>query len=217
MDYKRIYDDLIAYRQKNILLTGYIEKHHIIPRSLGGTNDKENLVALSGREHYIAHLLLARFNRCSQTAYALIAMQMKPSEYCERPCIKNGRMYEWARKEFAKYISKNAKITSKGERNSQYGTCWICNIELQENKKVNKDEPIPEDWIIGRNKWIPKRKRPIKGNKGNAQAIIKANTILKVKNLKDKYQCVHSHSLFKQISKIENISVRTLYSYWNII
>lgn len=33
-------------------------KHHIIPKSMGGNNDSDNLVYLTPREHYIAHLLL---------------------------------------------------------------------------------------------------------------------------------------------------------------
>ena len=148
MDYKRIYDSLIDYRRKNILTNGYIERHHILPRSLGGTNESSNIVALTGREHYIAHLLLARFNRCSQTVYALWTMQMKSSKNCDRPCIKTGRMYEWARKQFVKYVSKNAKITSKGERNSQYGSVWITNGI--DNLKVSKDSIIPEQWKLGR-------------------------------------------------------------------
>jgi hypothetical protein len=153
MNYERIYNDLIKYRQTNILISDYIENHHIIPRSLGGTDEKTNIVALTGREHYVAHLLLARFNRCSQTAYALWMMQMKSSETCDRPYIKNSRMYEWVRKEFIKYCSKNSKITSKGKRNSQYGTRWICNIELKENRKIEKNMNIPIGWILGRNKW----------------------------------------------------------------
>ncbi len=36
----------------------YYEKHHIIPKSLGGSNSANNLVLLTAREHYIAHLLL---------------------------------------------------------------------------------------------------------------------------------------------------------------
>ncbi len=39
---------------------GYIEKHHIIPKSMGGSNDKENIVALTAREHFICHLLLTK-------------------------------------------------------------------------------------------------------------------------------------------------------------
>ena len=38
----------------------YYEKHHIIPRVCGGTNDKENLILLTFKEHYIAHLLLTK-------------------------------------------------------------------------------------------------------------------------------------------------------------
>ena len=36
----------------------YYEKHHIIPKSLGGSNSTDNLVLLTAREHYIAHVLL---------------------------------------------------------------------------------------------------------------------------------------------------------------
>lgn len=39
---------------------GYTEKHHIIPKSLGGSNNKDNLVKLTAREHYICHLLLTK-------------------------------------------------------------------------------------------------------------------------------------------------------------
>jgi hypothetical protein len=38
----------------------YYEKHHIIPVSLGGNNSKDNLVLLTGKEHFICHLLLCR-------------------------------------------------------------------------------------------------------------------------------------------------------------
>jgi hypothetical protein len=38
----------------------YIEKHHVIPRSLGGVDSKENLVRLTAREHFVCHLLLTK-------------------------------------------------------------------------------------------------------------------------------------------------------------
>ena len=155
MDYKRIYDELIEYRKKNPIIykSQYSENHHIIPESLGGSNDKDNMVRLTGREHYVAHLLLARFWRCSENSFALWMMQMKSKHHEERPCIKNGIMYEWARKEMAKYISRNNRVTSKGELNSQHGTRWICNIDLKENKKIKKEDEIPDGWIAGKNKW----------------------------------------------------------------
>ena len=38
----------------------YTEKHHIIPRSLGGTDEITNLVWLTAAEHLKVHLLLVK-------------------------------------------------------------------------------------------------------------------------------------------------------------
>ncbi len=37
-----------------------LEKHHIIPKSFGGNNSKDNVVRLTPREHFIVHRLLIR-------------------------------------------------------------------------------------------------------------------------------------------------------------
>jgi sulfur relay (sulfurtransferase) DsrC/TusE family protein len=151
MNYQNIYESLIAKRQKNPA-KGYTERHHILPKSLGGSDDPSNLVVLTGREHWVAHLLLYKIHRNSQTVHACNMMAMK----CEErgiPYIKSSRLYEAIRTEHAKSTSKYMKVAQKGERNSQYGTMWICNIELEENKKISKDSDIPEGWIKGRNKW----------------------------------------------------------------
>jgi hypothetical protein len=41
-------------------VTGYFERHHIIPKSLGGNNSTTNLVNLTAREHFICHWLLVK-------------------------------------------------------------------------------------------------------------------------------------------------------------
>jgi hypothetical protein len=53
----------------------YVENHHIIPKSLGGYDTKENLVYLTAREHYIAHLLLCKFGDSNQKSKMIWAMQ----------------------------------------------------------------------------------------------------------------------------------------------
>lgn len=58
--YRKIYDLLVEKRKTNPP-QGYTERHHIIPKSLGGSNDSDNLVVLTGREHYMAHRLLCKF------------------------------------------------------------------------------------------------------------------------------------------------------------
>lgn len=62
--YKVIYENFVDERkQKRIRKlsnnTPY-EEHHIIPRSLGGSDNSNNLVKLTPREHYFAHLLLVK-------------------------------------------------------------------------------------------------------------------------------------------------------------
>jgi hypothetical protein len=63
MNYSRIYSEFIADRRsKEHTLVGYTEKHHIVPRSLGGDNSQENLIKLSAEDHVRAHLLLAKIH-----------------------------------------------------------------------------------------------------------------------------------------------------------
>lgn len=58
MNYQKIHDSIIK-RAKTRKLEGYKERHHIIPRCMGGTDNDENLIELTAREHFIIHLLLA--------------------------------------------------------------------------------------------------------------------------------------------------------------
>lgn len=59
--YSRWYYSIILARQGDPYLSGCSEKHHILPKSLGGSNDSCNIVVLSLREHFICHLLLPKF------------------------------------------------------------------------------------------------------------------------------------------------------------
>lgn len=55
------YYELIEVGKTRVISDGddeYYEKHHILPKSLGGTNDPENLVVLTYTEHVLAHMLL---------------------------------------------------------------------------------------------------------------------------------------------------------------
>lgn len=38
----------------------YYENHHIIPKCMGGNDEKENLVLLTGKEHYVCHHFLCK-------------------------------------------------------------------------------------------------------------------------------------------------------------
>jgi len=58
--YTKTYYSIVDRARSRTKLDVSGEKHHIIPKSLGGNNDKSNLVALTLREHFICHMLLVK-------------------------------------------------------------------------------------------------------------------------------------------------------------
>lgn len=59
MNYKAIYYNIIGNAQ-NRFLEGYSEKHHILPKCMGGSNNKNNIAILTAKEHFICHKLLCK-------------------------------------------------------------------------------------------------------------------------------------------------------------
>lgn len=108
MNYRKIYNDLIAKCQARHSVDGYKECHHIQPKSLGGSNDASNLVDLTAREHFVAHFLLAKLHGGNQWS-SVKRMRGNGDFYI------NSRLYEIARREVAKATSKRFKGAVKSE------------------------------------------------------------------------------------------------------
>ena len=60
MNYHRIYDAIIERARTREKPEGRLEVHHVIPRSMGGGDSPDNLVALTVKEHFVAHLAFDR-------------------------------------------------------------------------------------------------------------------------------------------------------------
>lgn len=99
MNYQKIYDSII-HSARNKKFQGYTESHHIIPVCMGGSNNKENLVELSARQHFICHWLLFKIHKTAKLAYAWNAMCMNFSK--KRYSSKS---FSYAREEWAKRIA----------------------------------------------------------------------------------------------------------------
>lgn len=84
MNYAAIYTSLMEYRKKNVIETG--EVHHILPKCLGGDNSVTNLVCLTYREHYVAHMLLTKiYPKDHNLKYAVYMMTLVQSSKERRP------------------------------------------------------------------------------------------------------------------------------------
>lgn len=108
---------------KHRIPTGYTEKHHIIPKSCGGDNSKDNLVVLTAKEHFICHLLLTkavatefRF-KMVYAFHGLKAKQPKQIRYKSNLEI-TGKLYQTLREELS-IIKKSKEPWNKGKKGVQ--------------------------------------------------------------------------------------------------
>lgn len=101
MNYSRHYS-LLINRAVGRTLEGYTEKHHILPRCMGGSDEPENLVRLTAREHFVAHQLLVKmYPEERNLIFAAHAMTCDPLGG-----RVGNRKYGWLRERHASRISE---------------------------------------------------------------------------------------------------------------
>lgn len=151
MNYERIYHNIINNRLNNPVLNEYTECHHILPKSLGGTDDKSNLVNLLAREHFICHLLLTKIYKKESIEWIKMikAFEYMYSMSSNHQRYSDNKWYEYLKINYSKAQSLN----QSGEGNSQYGKCWVSNLSIKECKIINNDEL--QNYL--NNGWIKKR------------------------------------------------------------
>lgn len=147
MDYKRIYDAIIEKARLREEIEGYYEKHHIIPKSLGGLDKENNLVKLTFREHYLCHRLLVKiYPEEKKMHYAFWTMSINPRDNNLRI---SARCYAEARENFincrlgvplSEEAKKKISIANTGKVRTQE-----MKDEMSRIKKAN-----PSDHWIGR-------------------------------------------------------------------
>jgi len=97
--YTTWYNSLIS-KAKDRTITGYTEKHHIVPSSLGGTNDNDNIVKLTAKEHFVCHLLLTKMTTGNARYKMNFALHMlsNANNIGDGRYIPSSRMYDLARR-----------------------------------------------------------------------------------------------------------------------
>lgn len=104
MNYQKIYNQIIE-RAKVRKLEGYKERHHIIPKCLGGDNNKENIIKLTAKEHFLCHRLLCEIypnNLKLKQALWCMTIGFRKSRNCN--LVISSKIYERLRQEFSTSI-----------------------------------------------------------------------------------------------------------------
>ena len=178
------YINLILSSRENIRQKEYYqEKHHIVPKCLGGTNDKNNLVWLFGEEHYWAHMLLAKENpHEKKLIYPWWRMSndglrtVSPEEYKEaKQTFIQSRKGIPLSEETKKKLSDNAKERfAKGEHP------WVGKHHSEETKKKIKEHHADisgdKNYNYGKHLSEEAKQKISEANKGNQHWLGKHHT-----------------------------------------
>lgn len=140
MNYKAIYRQLVQKRLENPLkkqrCTG-VEEHHILPKCMGGSNNKTNLVVLTYKEHFVAHHLLWKIYKTPQLAFAFSLMRYRNG----RKSKINVKEYEKLRTAMRDYMSQKKKDNKN----------WLGRKHKDETKRkisnALKNVPLPKETV----------------------------------------------------------------------
>ena len=132
MNYLKVYCNLIRKAENRTPPEGYIEKHHVFPKSIFGKNNR--VVILSGREHYIAHALLEKafikryginHKKTKKMSFAFWCMNNQKSKntYLNSYLYENSRVRVSGENNASKHPDIRKKISEKkkGKNHHQYG------------------------------------------------------------------------------------------------
>jgi len=138
MNYQKIYNQIIDRGRARVLDRG--EWHHIIPRSLGGTDDKSNLVHLTPEEHFVVHQLLVRITNFDPRMIKAATMMCRNR--------MNNKLYGWIRRR----LSETQSAAMAGSGNTMFGKRWIANdleVKLVSESEANR-EIENGNYILGK-------------------------------------------------------------------
>lgn len=137
--YTKWYHQIINNAKNRRKISGYVEKHHILPKSLGGPDSPENKVCLTAREHFVVHKLLIRMTigkEKSKMAYAFCCFFLGSHKNSGRfDLCFTAKDYEQKRKVLAKAVSD----IHKGKKISQ------TTIQKMTETRRRNNKPFPEE------------------------------------------------------------------------
>jgi hypothetical protein len=144
--YEKWYATITKRGQERMLET-YTEKHHIVPRSLGGSNAKSNITYLTAREHFICHWLLIKIYKEGEAYWKMLnAIRIMRAENAKQNRYSTkitSRVYENLKEEYARLQSDRYK----GEGNPMYGKEVSDQVRKGRSERALADNPAKRPGV----------------------------------------------------------------------
>lgn len=134
MNYAKHYDLLMVKAKQRGSPVGYFERHHVVPRCLGGSDKRENIVRLTAEEHYVAHQLLAKVHRGSAALIAAATMMA--------PRCGGAKAFGWLRRQHAEF---SRKINTNGKNRVGKFHSQETKEKISKAKSGVKSKPFSEE------------------------------------------------------------------------
>ena len=200
----------------------YHETHHIVPKCVGGTDDKDNLIDLYAREHFIAHKLLAKENPDSPglvSAYSVMALmkngkqqryEITPEEYeLARISFSNAMKSRWEDKNYRNIQIENLyqRWENPEYRKKQSEARTRLNFEMwsDEEFKKNMGQKVKERWQNVSDEFIQQQRETMRNTSNELWKDIEY-----IKQHCDPVFCIETKEyFFKQQDAIRKYNINT--------
>lgn len=153
MNYQKIYDSLVD-RGRHRIIVGYFEKHHIIPRCIGGSDEDHNLVDLTPEEHFLAHLLLVKlYPQDRKILFAAWMMACSGNKHQLNEGRSKNKLYGWLKRRRSEIgISEETRNKIRKARAKQI---------ITDEQKAKMSETLRKGYANGTNVMSAERKEKI--------------------------------------------------------
>jgi hypothetical protein len=162
--YTKTYYRIIHRAKARTKPEGYTEKHHIIPKCkpLCGPNTRENLVALTFKEHWVCHHLLLK----------MVEGILKSKMYCafKRMGQTNGKQDKVINSKMFERIKTANRALCSGKNNPRYGKHHSeeSKRKISESNKGNKPTEEQRKKLIESHKgYVPSEESKRKNSESN--------------------------------------------------
>jgi hypothetical protein len=148
MKYKSVYNKIINSAKRQVrkkTKSSYFEKHHILPRCMGGDDAQGNVILLTAKEHFICHHLLTKMHPKEKTlkvAFAGMCYKYSPNE--KRNYKITSTVYENAREQHSIVMSERVVTEETRKRMSKAGKKKVVTPEHRRKMTEGRMKVCPQ-------------------------------------------------------------------------
>jgi hypothetical protein len=167
-----------------------MERHHVLPKCMGGTDEKCNIVMLTAKEHFISHKILAR---------------MHPEVYgLWQAVIAMGRLSGYKSRIFASERARAAEL----RRNFRYSD--ESKAKMSQSAKARGRNAPKTEFKIGQKPWnagVPAELSHRYGKKHTAETIERMRTVQQAKRTEQSARMKQWWSERKHTAQLQGASL----------